>query len=512
MSRSEIQPGAAAGEQTTGEPVSPRLTRAQADRAAGVLLGLACGDALGSGYEFGPPRIHGEDVSMGGGGGFGWEPGEWTDDTSMAIAIAQTAATPAGLRSDGALDTITARFVIWAGEAKDVGVQTGHVLSAVRWNPTAAAATAAAADWFRRTGKTGNGSLMRTAPVALAYLNDPAGLDKTAHAVSALTHGDTEAGEACALWCQAIRHAVLHGSFDGLWAAVSRLPADRARLWASRLREAESVEPHQIEHNGWVVAALMAAWSAITSTPVPADDPARGSFPGSHLRLALDRAVRAGHDTDTVAAIAGALLGARWGASAVPLAWRRILHGWPGLRSRDLIALGTLTARSGRPDRVGWPLLPVIDYTDKGDLSMLAVHPHDPGVILGGVAAVRDLPAGVDAVVSLCRLGAAEVPVNGIRPEDHVEAWLTDSSRDDNPNLDLVLTDAADTIAQLRAEGRTVLLHCVQAITRTPTVAAIYAARHLGVSARQALHDIRTILPAAAPSPAYLDALTRLGY
>ena len=74
-----------------------------------------------------------------------------------------------------------------------------------------------------------------------------------------------------------------------------------------------------------------------------------------HLAGALELAVRAGHDTDTTAAIAGALLGARWGASAVPARWRRILHGWPGLTAEDLIALAvcgpptavTTTARAG---------------------------------------------------------------------------------------------------------------------------------------------------------------------
>src|SRR5581483_9041983 len=163
-----------------------------------------------------------------------------------------------------ALDAITARFVAWMDEATDIGAQTSQVLSAVQAHPTAESAAAVAEDLFRRTRMTGNGSLMRTAPVALAYLHDPAGLAEAAHAVSALTHGDREAGEACALWCLAIRHAVLHASFDGLHDAVYGLPPARAQVWSARLRRAESAEPHEIEHNGWVVAALMAAWSAIS--------------------------------------------------------------------------------------------------------------------------------------------------------------------------------------------------------------------------------------------------------
>ena len=78
---------------------APHLTRAQADRAAGVLLATACGDALGAGYEFGPPLADDVTVGMVGGGPFGWAPGEWTDDTSMAIAIAEVAATGADLRT-----------------------------------------------------------------------------------------------------------------------------------------------------------------------------------------------------------------------------------------------------------------------------------------------------------------------------------------------------------------------------------------------------------------------------
>ena len=80
------------------------LTIAQLDRAVGTLLGTAAGDALGAAYEFGPARGPELEVAMVGGGSFGWEPGEWTDDTSMAIAIAEVAANGADLREEQALD------------------------------------------------------------------------------------------------------------------------------------------------------------------------------------------------------------------------------------------------------------------------------------------------------------------------------------------------------------------------------------------------------------------------
>ena len=151
---------------------------------------------------------------MVGGGCFRWEPGEWTDDTSMAIAIAEVAATRADLREEAALDDVVRRWRGWAQWAKDVGSQTRNVLViAGQHGISAARARAESAALHEYTGHTaGNGSLMRTAPVALAYLDDEAALVQAARAVSELTHYDPDAGDACVLWCCAIRHAVLTGS------------------------------------------------------------------------------------------------------------------------------------------------------------------------------------------------------------------------------------------------------------------------------------------------------------
>ena len=496
-----------------------KLTTARLDRAAGVLLGMACGDALGAGYEFGPPLGADVEVVMEGGGSIGWAPGEWTDDTSMAVAIAEVTAEGADLLSEAAQDRVAARWAGWADTAKDVGVQTRQVLgSATRAargrgeeRPTAADLHAAAAALHRRTGKTaGNGSLMRTAPVALAYLDDPVRLVEAATAMSALTHADPEAGEACALWCLAIRHAVLHGTFAGLKDGLDHLAPGRRDVWAERLRDAEVREPSSFTHNGWVVEALQGAWSAISRTQTSPEGAVPG-FGADHLVRALEAAVRGGRDTDTVAAIAGALLGARWGASAVPSRWRRRLHGWPGLRARELVRLGVLSARHGQPDKDGWPSGSHLDYGLWSDLGVKARDPHDDQVWLSGVAVLADLPEGVDAVVSLCRLGVDDVPVPAVKPGDHDEVWLVDDDDPDkNPNLDFVLTDAVEAVCALRAEGKTVLLHCVQAQSRTPTVAAIYGARLTGRTARQCLTDIQQVLPGAHPKPVMLAALARL--
>ncbi len=322
------------------------LTTAQRDRACGVLLATAAGDALGAGYEFGPPLPDEAPVTMRGGGGCNWAPGEWTDDTAMAIAIAEVAATGADLRGVSAQDRIVARWVGWSRTSPDVGIQTSQVLGQVLdggVSGASAAALAAAADLHERTGRTaGNGSLMRTAPVALAYLDDPEGLAQAAMAVSALTHFDQLAGEACVLWCLAIRHAILTGELDA-GAGLGYLPARTVDVWAARLVEAEKSRPRDFSSNGWVVEALQAAWCAIAHRLYsdPGDDPRLGLSDTDVLRMSLENAVRGGRDADTVAAIAGGLVGAALGASAVPEEWLSMIHGWPGYKASDLSRLAS---------------------------------------------------------------------------------------------------------------------------------------------------------------------------
>jgi ADP-ribosylglycohydrolase len=478
-----------------------QLTTAQLDRACGVLLGTAAGDALGAGYEFGPPLPEGSPVAMKGGGQIGWEPGEWTDDTSMAIAIAEVAASEADLRQEGARDRIAARWADWAATAPDVGIQTGEVLAAVR-RGTAAEALAASRDLHERTGQTaGNGSLMRTAPVALAYLDDPDGLTEAATALSALTHYDPEAGEACVLWCHAIRLAVRTGDLD-VRAGLGHLPATSRGTWEQRLHEAERARPRDFTRNGWVVEALQAAWCAIATTPVLDDDPAGGTFPADHLRLALEAAVRGGRDADTVAAIAGGLLGAAYGASAVPARWRLALHGWPGCQSRDMVALATTIATGAAP---GWP-----GYGGQDRPAVTVAHPDDPGLLLGDIAALRSLPDGVTAVVSLCKAGEQHAAAIRERGAAWAEVRLADDDDPaENPNLDFVLYDTVTVIEELRAAGHVVLVHCVAAYSRTPTIGALYAMRRTGASPGEALSRVIGALPDADPADAFRAALQR---
>jgi hypothetical protein len=100
-------------------------------------------------------------------------------------------------------------------------------------------------------------------------------------------------------------------------------------------------------------------------------------------------------------------------SSAVPAEWRRVLQGWPGLRTRELFELASRITRKGEPDSFDF------SYGDY-DTGVVARHPYDDdddddGVWLGDIGAVRSLPDGVDAVVSLCQVGNATCPLTPSR-------------------------------------------------------------------------------------------------
>lgn len=314
-------------------PLSPT----QLDRATGVLLGTAVGDALGVPYEFESRILRaGETPQMLGGGLGDFAPGEWSDDTSMAMAIALVAATCADLTSDDALDAVGENFLRWFdGGPPDVGTQTRAVLSATRRRLDSGergvsrimrAESRRYADAHPHSA--GNGALMRTAPVALAHLDDRDHLAEAARLVASLTHADPLAGDSCVLWCEAIRVSVLDGRID-VFAGVDLLPADSAAQWQRWLDDALVCDPKVFSPNGFTVTALQSAIAAISQTPADGE---------AYLESALYAAIRIGNDTDTVAAIAGGLLGAGWGARAVPTHWRHAVHGWPEQPGRPTTA------------------------------------------------------------------------------------------------------------------------------------------------------------------------------
>jgi ADP-ribosylglycohydrolase len=473
--------------------VTPSLTPQQLDRAAGALVGLAVGDALGAPYEFGPGT---PDPQMIGGGGFRWEPGEWTDDTQMAICIAEVTAT-------GSTDplAIGERFLAWyRGHPKDVGVQTRSILSSAA---SAGDLVAAAADRFSRhpDSSAGNGSLMRTAAVALAHLGDDAAIAESAATISSLTHGDPVAAEACVLWCIAIDRAV-RGGTTGIHDGLEMLSPDARDRWGGWLREAEQGDPKTFSNNGYVVTALQAAhWAC--SRPGPREE---GAAACVFAQDAIRRVISLGGDTDTTAAIAGSLLGARFGASAFPQEWTSILHGWPGYDVRDLVRLAVLTADGGAKDRPSWPDIPsmVEVYRPQG----LGPGPirlnEDEEIWVGGFAALEEADR-FDVIVSLCRVGRDDTPGDGTR----VSPWLIDREGM-NPNLDFLLADLAKQICSWRDQGKSVLIQCARAERRTPTVAAAYLAESNSLSGDQGWRLAKAKLPDAHVNSDFIAALDRV--
>ena len=470
------------------------MTSFSHDRAAGVLLGQACGDALGVPYEFGPALPREFIPQMEGGGPFGFAPAEYSDDTSMAVCIAEVAATGADLTAPDSLDEIAQRFLSWAAESKDVGNQTRAVFSRAKrtGGPTGGSMLAAAASHAQANpGRVGNGALMRTSIVGLTRVGDREATAAAARAVASLTHADPLGVESCILWSEAVRVAVTHGEFN-LLAGLDLVSEDRREQWRTWIDESTGVDPRTFSRNGFTVYALQAAWAAITWTPVPELDPAAGTFPAQHFEHALMNAVRAGDDTDTVAAIAGGLLAARWGWSAIPARWSRRIHGYGGNRARGLITLALRTVQRDNLVGQGWPIAPrMTSWEYVGAPETLVDHPHDDGVLLG---TYRSPDHQCDAVVSMCRVGAADRPENVV-PGDHVEFRLIDTNDpSENPHLQFVLADGAATIKELRDEGKTVFVHCVAAQQRTPSVGVAYS-RFLGIGAEQARTDIREALP-----------------
>ena len=164
------------------------------DRFRGALLGLAAGDALGTTLEFAPPGTFEPVVDMVGGGPFGLEPGEWTDDTSMALCLAESLVERGGFDPSDQME----RYVRWRRD--------GHLSSNARCFDIGGT-VAAALRRFEDTGEpyagstdpqsAGNGSLMRLAPVPMFFAADPPTAIERAADSSRTTHGAPTAVDSC---------------------------------------------------------------------------------------------------------------------------------------------------------------------------------------------------------------------------------------------------------------------------------------------------------------------------
>lgn len=275
------------------------------NRFRGCLLGLAVGDAVGTTVEFSPPGSFEPVTDMVGGGPFGLPAGSWTDDTSMALCLAES------LVERGGFDPVDQlrRYTRWWRE--------GY------WSSTGVCfdignATAAALARFEATGEPypgdaapdagGNGPLMKLAPVAMAYAGDVDAAVRFAGESARTTHGAPAAIDATR-WFARLLVEALDGSGDVLRRrTVDAHPEVAAVLAGSFLDRT----PPAIRGGGYAVHALEAALWAVAST--------------DSFEAAILAAVNLGDDADTTAAIAGQLAGALYGLEAIPPHWRDRVH------------------------------------------------------------------------------------------------------------------------------------------------------------------------------------------
>jgi ADP-ribosyl-[dinitrogen reductase] hydrolase len=281
------------------------------DRYRATLLGLALGDALGTTLEFRPPGTFSPITDLVGGGPFHLPAGAWTDDTSMALCLAESLVERGGF---DAVDQLV-RYVRWwrdghlssTGRCFDIG---GTVRAALeRFERTRDAASGST-----DPSTAGNGSLMRLAPVVLAFASNAREAVDMAAASSRTTHGAPEAVDACrclaALLVGALRgeakDRLLSPNFEpvpGLWRDAPLVPRI-ADVAAGSFRRKE---PPAIRGTGYVVESLEAAlWAFDRSS----------SFQEGALL-----AVNLGDDADTTGAVYGQLAGAYYGLRGLPEQW-----------------------------------------------------------------------------------------------------------------------------------------------------------------------------------------------
>ena len=282
--------------------VPPQSADGVRDRALGAFLGLAIGDAVGTTLEFSPRDAHPRLTDMKGGGPFSLPLGAWTDDTAMALALADSMAATGTLDCRDLMD----RFTRWwckgeyscTGTCFDIGITTSEAL-----------------ERYSRTGDpiagstdpqtAGNGSLMRLAPVAVRFWNDRQRLVDTAAEQSRTTHGAEEAVDACRAFAELLADAIAGSPRPALLAprpfqGAPAIAGIVAGSWRGRKRD-------EIRSSGYVVHTLEAALWSVART---------GDF-----RNAVLLAANLADDADTVAAVTGQLAGALYGLSGIPERW-----------------------------------------------------------------------------------------------------------------------------------------------------------------------------------------------
>lgn len=293
--------------------VWPEASRHVADpgvlsRAQGAWLGQLAGDALGSLVEFrSPPDIAAEYPDgprlLRDGGTFNTLAGQPTDDSEMALLLARTLARSGRYDADEA----AAAYVRWLDSGPfDLGGTIGQALRGGRGRPTAAALRASA-----NPDSQANGALMRISPLGVfGWSAPPEQLAEWARADASLTHPHAACGDTNAVYCVALAAAVRDAqrgpALHAFALKFAQLHAQGAVTW---LDEAPAGPPDALtSHMGWVRWAFTLAFHHV--------------FHDTPFEAALVDTVRRGGDTDTNAAIVGALLGAIHGREAIPFQWR----------------------------------------------------------------------------------------------------------------------------------------------------------------------------------------------
>ncbi len=279
-----------------------------ADRYRGSLLGLACGDAVGTAVEFSSRGTFKPLTDMIGGGPFGLAPGEWTDDTSMALCLAASLLDKGGFDAHDQMK----RYVDWwrtgymsaTGECFDIGITVRSALSR-----------------FERSGEpfagspdpqtAGNGSLMRLAPAVLFYFPVDEDVVHFCTESSRTTHAAPEAVECCKLFGCVLSNA-LRGHPKAVVLDAGDLALVEPKVTAIAAGGYLAKSRAEVFGTGYSVASLEAALWCFNHTATFAN--------------AVLEAANLGDDADTTAAIVGQLAGAYYGSSAIPGAWLDKLH------------------------------------------------------------------------------------------------------------------------------------------------------------------------------------------
>ena len=292
------------------------MDKSEKDRKRGTLMGLAVGDALGAAVEFMPPGSFEPVTGYRAGGPHGLAPGEWTDDTSLALAIADSIGEVGWDLNDQAR-----RCLQWYRSGKysvndrcfDIGGTTRTALS--RFEQTGDASTSGDSSGQA----SGNGSIMRLAPVPIRYADlFPDRIDELAELCidsSRPTHASPQCLSACAYFGLVLA-ALMRGveraeALAADWESLQQLRhlcllhPEIDEVAAGSFREKE---PPEIVGSGYVIKSLEAALWAFHDA--------------RDCREAILRAVNLGNDADTTAAVCGQLAGAYWGESGIPSEWR----------------------------------------------------------------------------------------------------------------------------------------------------------------------------------------------